>query len=1486
MGTPNRATHAVAAGMDRALVTVPLRLLWVTVAAVSLLLAFHARRATADITFGTEGSGAGQLNGSRGIAVDRSSGRLYVADKFNRRIDVFDSGGTFLFAFGWGVADGSSAELQTCTTTCFAGIGKAQGGGLLAPGGGGAGQFAAPERVAVDDNPASPAFHDVYVFDGARVQQFAPTGEFLRAWGGGVITAGARGKGSLVSGSAAVTSVIQTEKHFEVGQVVTGAGIPANTKIVEIGEGSLTLSKASTATANGVTLSVAEGPGNVPVNEQQTMTVQQGAISTTGQVRFTAEVPNPGTSESGLISTSAPASGPGSVQEALEGLANIGAGNVRVTGPAGGPYTIEFVGRLADTDVRQIEPFGVPAFTVTTLRNGHSAPEVCTAAVAASCSSGHDGPLAGAFVSDSDQLAVGGSSGTIYVLDRNFSATPRIEEFNPNGSFLSEVGPLEAPAIAGAASGDFYLSGSRPGVVAVKYDPAGNVLAEIDDPGAQGSPGFLALDTSDDLFTTQLEAGEQSLLAIVEYDSAGNPLRAFGYGSLQQANGIAAFSTPGGDVYASEENRIHQLTAPPPGPVVLQGNASQVGNAQATLNAYLNPEGGETTYHFEYVTQKGYEEQGNSFIGTATKETAAVSVAPDIHLHHASAVVEIAPETAYRFRLVASNRDGARQTPGAAFTTLPPLEIGETWASDVSADAATVTAQVNPLGIPTHGYFEYVDDESFQRSGFAEAKKSPDVDAGQAPLDFGEGEAMQGRSARIVALEPDTGYRYRIVAFDKFVSVTGPTKAFATTTIPSPSDTNCVNQAYRTGASAALADCRAYEMVSPVDKQNGDVSVIPVIYGSPAQFDRSSSSGDRFTYSSYRAFGGAVSAPYSSQYLASRDGATGWSSKAISPPGGDTTLGLGFDDVEYRSFSEDLCEGWLVHLYSPVLAAGAPEGFPDLYRRSICAGGGYEALSTVAPPHSSVEYRLALQAVSRDGRCTLFRANDSLTSGAPYVPGVNPAQPYESCGGTLQLVSVLPNGLPYEGGASVGVGDPSEFRFETVNGAVSEDGSRVYWTASAVGSGKLYLRINANQPQSRVSGGSCAEAAKACTYLVSGAEDSRFLAANRTGEDALFSVAGNGQTDLKEYDFKQKKSTLIAHGLLGVPLGTSEDLSRIYFVSQAALAPGAEEGQPNLYLDEEGDFTFIGALSYQETHQVGPTSYPTATNSEPVEHMASATPDGGHLTFVSNAQLTGYDNTDVASGEPDLEVYLYNASSAGGQLVCVSCNPTGARPVGRLAGGTNDGNLGPHWAAARIAPWANDLYDPHVISSDGSHLFFESFDALVPRDTNGVGDVYEWEPASSKQACEGIGGELYVQSAAGCISLISSGESSSDSRFLDASVDGRDAFFTTAASLVPQDGGLLDVYDARAGGGIPVPPAPPAVCEGEACQGAPSPPIDSTPASLVFEGAGNVRESVSVTRHRAKRPNKKHKKQHKKRHKRRRHSAHRSSVAQAGRSGR
>jgi DNA-binding beta-propeller fold protein YncE len=54
-------------------------------------------------SWGSKGSGDGQLNDPTSVAVDSTSGKVYVADPINKRIQVFDQNGKFLTK--WVVAE-------------------------------------------------------------------------------------------------------------------------------------------------------------------------------------------------------------------------------------------------------------------------------------------------------------------------------------------------------------------------------------------------------------------------------------------------------------------------------------------------------------------------------------------------------------------------------------------------------------------------------------------------------------------------------------------------------------------------------------------------------------------------------------------------------------------------------------------------------------------------------------------------------------------------------------------------------------------------------------------------------------------------------------------------------------------------------------------------------------------------------------------------------------------------------------------------------------------------------------------------------------------------------------------------------------------------------------------------------------------------------------------------------------------------------------
>jgi len=106
-------------------------------------------------TSGSSGEGAGQFKTTYGVTVD-SSGNVWATDEGNDRVEEFTSEGVFVKMFGWGVSNGE-AKFQTCTVSCRAGL---QGSGN--------GEFYVPEGIAVDSKG------NIFVADRGnhRVQEF------------------------------------------------------------------------------------------------------------------------------------------------------------------------------------------------------------------------------------------------------------------------------------------------------------------------------------------------------------------------------------------------------------------------------------------------------------------------------------------------------------------------------------------------------------------------------------------------------------------------------------------------------------------------------------------------------------------------------------------------------------------------------------------------------------------------------------------------------------------------------------------------------------------------------------------------------------------------------------------------------------------------------------------------------------------------------------------------------------------------------------------------------------------------------------------------------------------------------------------------------------------------------------------------------------------------------------------------------------------
>jgi DNA-binding beta-propeller fold protein YncE len=1095
--------------------------------------------------------------------------------------------------------------------------------------------------------------------------------------------------------------------------------------------------------------------------------------------------------------------------------------------------------------------------------DGSAEIQVCTS----SCQAGTPGGGRGQF--NSPQGIAMDSEGNMYVAD---NINHRVQKFDPSGEFLlmfgGDVNKTKVEAAAAevdrnrcpVSPGDICQAGVT-GTGSGQFEdwPNGNVIAA--GPAGQiyvGDAGRIQVFDANGNFVSQVSSGAlagekvQSLVAdplgdfyVTFYDSfpfeakdnvqklspAGAPICTM---QAPRPNGIAI--GPAGNVYVLVGE--HRSSTLQPLPTEIRQFSSSCAETGPTFG--VGEIGGENIGGFSQIS--GIAAAGSPCLSSGTDVYVANSIFSNSFI-----------------------RTYGPPPDNDALCPPPPHapEIRAQHALSVGTEEATLRAQINPKFWGDTSYYLEWGTEDCAVSACERTALFPGAALGVGVID----EFVNTGAVFLGDLESDTTYYYRFVAESEGGGpvrgnggtqvAEGSSSHFTTFPAPTPPPIPdpCPNAAFRNGWAARLPDCRAYEMVSPLDKANSDIAVTLSLKGNaPANFEQSEQGGEALAYSSFRSFGDAPSAPWTSHYLARR-GEGGWSTKSISPPReGLSFLGnVGDADRQFMGFSEDLCSGWLLHGTEPTLAPDAPAGVPNLYRRNNCGAPSYQPMITT-PLADSKALELELQGFSEDASHTVFRAQGGLTPNAALG---NKYQVYEAFEGQLRLVSVLPP----KGSASTGVastevssagsdsGNINSGRRESVWQAVSADGTRVYWSA-----GKLYLRLNADADPGE---GECGEEGQPCTIAVS-SKGAEFQAASRDATRAIYTETEGGA--LFEFAYEpetgETHATKLAGGVKGV-MGASADATWVYFVSGDDLDAGgpAQAGGANLYVREGkgGGITFIAALSTADAdfnQEFSPIAGPPLG---PERRLSRITPDGRTAAFVSNASLTGYDNTDAASGKVDSEVFLYDADAK--ELHCVSCIRSGARPEGRdLFEGANE-----YWADGLIPAWQSQLYPTRALAEDGNRLFFNSFSPLVLVDTNGKADVYEWE-APGEGDCE-VQSSTFVQAAGGCIRLISSGESPADSEFVDADKSGKSVFFKTDSSLLSQDPGLVDIYAARVEGGFPPPPQPPAACEGEACQSPPDAPNDPTPASSAFQGAGNV----------VQRPAKKQRKKHP-RHKKKRHS--------------
>lgn len=536
------------------------------------------------------------------------------------------------------------------------------------------------------------------------------------------------------------------------------------------------------------------------------------------------------------------------------------------------------------------------------------------------------------------------------------------------------------------------------------------------------------------------------------------------------------------------------------------------------------------------------------------------------------------------------------------------------------------------------------------------------------------------------------------------------------------------------------------------------------------------------------------------EYLATRSSSGGWTVSNISPASSPSAV--------FEAFSSDLSTGFLDSIEPLSNAApGFGETFTfggnlDVLYSTATAGEEYAPLFTVRPPYRT------RQSFRTEG--TFFRPAFSGGSGGGRA---NNNRVLVFAGASADSTRTLFLANDALTGASEGrpaaEGGPASTYEEENNLYESFDGQLRLVNVLPDGTTHVDATFGGGAPFSRVISSDGArvfwtDLTTGHLYMREDATKTVEISAAGTYQTAtsdgstVFYTSG----DLYEYEVESGATTDLTPGVeVERVLGASEDGQYVYYQTTG--------GEFKLWHE--------GVTSTIATGQVS---------------RAQVTPDGRSVVFTMQS---GVEYTSTTSGHR-IEVY----DSGTGDLYCASCTAQG---TGGSLVYTNEENV----------------YQARWITADGARVFFESFQALVPQDTNGEPDVYEWERPGAGSCTE----------SGGCVYLLSGGTSVTSSHFVDASESGDDVFFVTRAQLLASDRNeLFDLYDAKVDGYQPL--APPA-CSGSGCQGVPgAPPIFATPASVTFEGVGNFEAPSHKS---SKKKQTKKKKKRKKNEKKNHHSA-------------
>jgi hypothetical protein len=985
--------------------------------------------------------------------------------------------------------------------------------------------------------------------------------------------------------------------------------------------------------------------------------------------------------------------------------------------------------------------------------------------------------------------------GNEYVASFDSSNGGRIDIFDDEGKFITEVAVTNPKSLAIDSKGNLYVFKSSGGLFRYPpsiYDPEVGKIEYANSPITVAQSGFvgaLAIDSTNDQLFQSNNDGE-----IIRYASA------------EAGNGVLeSFELEGENNWTesialdAQRRRIYVSSCLSYAPCIVKViEADAPHSVLQEIDGSTTP-AGKFTINFGRLGLAVDEETGEFFIGDFAEKKKVWRFNEDyeflqqisssefgaganpVQMAVSNGELPLGQDAFNRHYLFVPTYNKGRALAFRPLPKLPPV-IEHVSVAGIGETEAELRAKIDPEGADTSYVFEYTTQAAFEEEGFASAAIAAENTISGASPSTDVAAILNGLSAGAT-------YRFRVLAENeegKALEVNN--EATFATYADAVATGACPNQGLRVGASVALPDCRAYELVTPPETTGRSPKGVPNVSFPTLQ---ASPGGDAL---SFRIEGGSLPGTTGSgslegdPYLATRS-PSGWSSALVGPSGAEASqLGPGAISADQGySFWEGRIEGSLVIDGFESRYLRYPDGHSELIGRGSLGSDPRAEGLLIAEGGAHVIFQ-----TKNNGK---FWDAIQLEPNAPvdgteviYDRTIDPVTGAEE----THVVSFVGQPDTYQGASADGEG----IAFKPFN--------------------TLYLRKD-----------------NSVTYEIG--ENVKFAGISEGGERIFYVEDG----DLLAFDTSSEEVIPFSSSGDVTAVNVARDGTRAYFLTPTVLTGDpnpngdfAQFGEPNLYLSAEGELSFVATVTDGDADgeilpgQTNPSDglgvWVDALRSQLAKGPSRLNPDGSVLLFQSRANLTGFD----PKGSP--QIYRYD--SLANSLQCLSCIPTGV-----LGGGgaslqsyiLNDADLAPLSSSSFVSN----------LTPDGKRVLFQSKEALVSRDTNGLQDVYEWEE-------EGVGS---CRQQGGCVYLISSGRSSEDQYLFGHSRDGRDVFFTTGDALTDLDGATPSIYDARINGGF-APQAPAGECLGEACQPVVSAPDDPSPTSASFRGQGNVKEPTKARR--------------------------------------